>query len=317
MIDWRACPLSPTLLQRYRYRAGHQSCPSMAGGHLMRRKGAGMEFHEYTPFVPGDDIRRVDWAASARTGEEDAWLVRRFAAEEQTTLLISVDLRPTMSLPQNMPKALIALWLAEALAVAGLQGGDRVVLHRLFGEDRRGPVELKTPDRRRLHAGLRRLNEYRGATRFNMLSLPAFLPPASIWVLISDLYFPRDGQMKHLAQTMCSAQAGLRWLIVVELDTWRHERSLLGKGDLRLEGPEGQNLNNDGPERLFAIDEQQLDQVEARIHGHKQQFHQTTAHAGRDFTNWVWPNDANDPENFFRDQFLGDKLLHRIFMREH
>ena len=324
VIDWRPCPLSSSLLQRYRYRAGHQSCPAMAGGHLMRRKGAGMEFHEYTAYMPGDDIRRVDWEASARSGKDDAWLVRRFVAEEQTTLLISVDLRSSMCMPRDMSKGLVALWLAEALALVGLQGGDRVALHQLFDQAHKGttrvqaPLLLQSPDRHRLHACLRRMSEYDGATdRFNALPLQTYLPPASIWVVITDLYFDWNREVERMARTMCEAQTGLRWLVLVDLDTWSCERVHLGNGERRLEGPSGQNLDVDEPERLYLIDETQLDGVAATIDRHKRRFHGMTARSGRDLTRWVWPDETADPEAFFRDQFLNDVLLHRIFMRGH
>ncbi len=318
MIEWSACPLAAGLLEKYRYHAGHQQCPAMAGGHLMRRKGAGMEFYEFTQYVPGDDIRRIDWEASARTGSEDNWLMRRFAAEEQTTLLISVDLRPTMLLPKLFPKALAALWLAEALAVVGLKGGDRVVLHSLFGEKAPAPVILKSPDRRTLQNGLKRLaaHEDDNWEQFKAFPLQRFLPPASIWVLISDLYFPTEGRnIDRLAQTMCSAQAGLRWLILVDMDTWSFERALLGSGDRRLRGPLGESPMDD-PGKVFDITDDYLDDVEAEIKRTKNEFHRKTAFSGRDRTVWTWPEEFL-PETFFRERFLSDELLHRIFMRGH
>ena len=39
------------------------------GEHLARRKGSSAEFQEHRAYAPGDDMRRIDWAAYARTGE--------------------------------------------------------------------------------------------------------------------------------------------------------------------------------------------------------------------------------------------------------
>ena len=54
------------LLRRY-------LAPSVAAGtsgdHRTRHRGSGQEFQDHRPYVPGDDLRRVDWMAYARSGE--------------------------------------------------------------------------------------------------------------------------------------------------------------------------------------------------------------------------------------------------------
>jgi len=60
---------------------------------------------------------------------------------------------------------------------------------------------------------------------FNGRPLPRYLRPASIWIIITDTYFPKDGAAaRALARAMTAAQAGLRWLIVV--DHRNHRRSI-------------------------------------------------------------------------------------------
>jgi len=291
----------------------------------MRRKGQSLEFHEYAPYVCGDDIRHVDWRASARHGDENDWLVRRFTAVEQSTLMISIDARATMRLPESLPKLGVAIWLAEALGAIALRRGDRVVTHRLFGKDKHGLAEFRgAGSRSSLRARLRRMADpIDDETPFNACSLERFLPPASAWVLITDLYFPLTGgarpqdtetsdAIRRLIRTMASAQEGLRWLVVVDLDAWPYEKRALGEGPRRLEGP-----GAPAADRLYQISADTTAAVAERIRSHKRRFRKLASRAACDFSNWAWPEDpAIDAAAFFKSHFFGDSMLQRLFMRE-
>lgn len=127
-------PISRALLESYRLASHRQKRPGLVGGHQMRRKGQSLEFYDYRPYMPGDDIRHVDWRASARHGGTDHLLVRTYVAEEHLTLIISLDTRESMFMPHLMPKAQITAWLAEAISWITLRSADRIILHRLFGK---------------------------------------------------------------------------------------------------------------------------------------------------------------------------------------
>ncbi len=58
------------------------------GEHLARRKGSSAEFQEHRAYAPGDDMRRIDWAAYARTGEP---VLKLFRAEEDVIARLVVD----------------------------------------------------------------------------------------------------------------------------------------------------------------------------------------------------------------------------------
>ena len=306
------CPLRPAQLDRYRFRAGHRRRPDLVGGHLMRRKGAGLEFYEFTPYMPGDDIRRIDWKATARDGDEDTLLMRRFASEERTTLVISFDPHPSMRFPEELPKLQIALWLAEALTYVGRRVGDRVVLHRLFGPSANGVLDWQSSGTsglaRRLGAMARLEDE---APAFNGGPLQRYLRPASIWIIITDTYFDKEGEAtRALARAMTAAQAGLRWLIVVDLDSWPLESARLGTGDRRLDGPEA-------PDRALDISAENLARVAMRIEMEKGRFRTLVSRSACDFTSWRWPNEPGETAaDFFCHSFLEDRLLSRVFMRE-
>jgi len=61
---------------------------SYAGEYHAVFKGRGMEFEEVRPYIPGDEIRTIDWNVTARTGEP---YVKRFVEERELTVMLVVD----------------------------------------------------------------------------------------------------------------------------------------------------------------------------------------------------------------------------------
>ncbi len=317
MKDLPPLPLTHAALERYRISSRMRRRPGAVGAHQTRRKGQSLEFRDFRQYIPGDDIRHVDWRASTRHGGEMDLLVREFAAEEQLTLLISIDLRQTMRLPQAMPKALVALWLAEAISVILLRSGDQVAIHSLFGGSSPEVQTLKgrtglTRIRRCLKGLLDRTN---GGDGPNLSGLQRFLPPASAWLVISDFYFDQNAGLK-LGEAMARARDGFRWTLSLDLDSWPHEKTLLGSGARQIQGP-GSGLARVDP-KLVEIDHAGLAQVEAEIARHKEVFGAQRLKGRQDVLHWFWPEDAEpDPAAFFIHQFENDGVLQRLFMREY
>lgn len=90
-----------------------------AGDHRTRHRGSGQEFQDHRPYAPGDDLRRVDWMAFARTGEP---VTRNLRAEEDVLLRLLVDTSGSM----EGPKLAHAARIAAGVGYLGLQGGERV-----------------------------------------------------------------------------------------------------------------------------------------------------------------------------------------------
>ena len=64
--------LSRELLQQVRklqIQTGRQVADVLAGQYLSAFRGRGIEFDEVRPYVPGDDVRHIDWNVTARTGD--------------------------------------------------------------------------------------------------------------------------------------------------------------------------------------------------------------------------------------------------------
>ena len=75
-------------VKRIQFVTGRQVADVMAGAYLSVFKGRGMEFDEVRPYVPGDDVRSIDWNVTARTGEPH---VKRFVEERELTVMLLVD----------------------------------------------------------------------------------------------------------------------------------------------------------------------------------------------------------------------------------
>jgi uncharacterized protein (DUF58 family) len=91
-----------------------------AGRRRSPRAGSSVELMDYRNYVPGDDLRRLDWNVLARL---DSLFVRVFRAEENLLVRIYVDVSRSMSFG---PKFALARGLAGALAYMGLVAYDRV-----------------------------------------------------------------------------------------------------------------------------------------------------------------------------------------------
>jgi hypothetical protein len=313
-------PLSQAFLEQYRIRAKRYFRPSLVGGHTIRRKGQSLEFRDFAPYLPGDDIRYIDWRASARyyslNPMDMGWLVRRFTAEENQTLTISVDNRETMRLPDVMPKLHVAIWLAEALARVALQSDDRVFLHHLFGRNHVLMLEGKAAMRRAasILERFREVPDAREQANLAALEQARCLPPTAVWIIITDFYFEQGPAIRPLLHQIMRVQEGLRWVIMVDLNSWPYEKAQLGYGGRQIEGP-GQFLP---PETArYEIDERALSQVEEKIEGHKNAFHSEVQRGGYTVSShWNWPAVSTDPLDFFRNSFSADRVLERLFMKE-
>ncbi|SAK46107.1 hypothetical protein AWB75_00883 [Caballeronia catudaia] len=104
----------------------------LSGRHASRMRGRGLNFEELRGYLPGDDIRHLDWRVSLRTGKPH---VRVYTEERDRPLLVMVDQR--MSMFFGSSRAFKSVVAAEAAALAiwmGFAAGDRVG-GVVFGDD--------------------------------------------------------------------------------------------------------------------------------------------------------------------------------------
>ena len=96
----------------------------LSGRHASRLRGRGLTFEELRDYRPGDDIRSMDWRATARLRKPH---VRVYSEERERPVLLVVDQRSTMFFgTARTTKATVAAELAALGAWTALASGDRV-----------------------------------------------------------------------------------------------------------------------------------------------------------------------------------------------
>lgn len=103
------------------------------GRHASPLRGSGIEFHDYRPYSPGDDLRSIDWK---RYGRTDRYYLKRYRRETDLNLHVMVDGSASMdfatlnSKPRSdqPTKYVVAQQLAAALTTLAIRQGDRAAL---------------------------------------------------------------------------------------------------------------------------------------------------------------------------------------------
>ncbi len=125
----RLSPESVRQLERLQIRGSRALRGDRAGGRVSNRRKPAIEFREHRMYVPGDDIRFVDWQASAR---QDQVFIRQGEMPKDVIVYLLLDTSASM-LWGKTPKRNAQLSLAAALGYAALQNGDRLYVHP-YGE---------------------------------------------------------------------------------------------------------------------------------------------------------------------------------------
>ncbi len=113
-------------VKRIQLVTGRQVADVLAGAYHSVFKGRGMEFEEVRPYVPGDDVRTIDWNVTARTGEP---YVKRYVEERELTVMLLVDVSPSQNFGSaERSKREAAVELSALLAFSAIQNQDKVGL---------------------------------------------------------------------------------------------------------------------------------------------------------------------------------------------
>ncbi len=108
-------------LEALRRRMQSRARSGGGGERAANRRGGSAEFMEHRPYAPGDDLRRIDWLAFARTGEP---VFKLFRAEEDAIVRLLVD--TSASLDAGEPtKLLVAKKIAASIAYMALADSER------------------------------------------------------------------------------------------------------------------------------------------------------------------------------------------------
>lgn len=325
MADGLSPPIEAQVLDRLRL-AFRKRVPSAGlGAHLHRQRGQSLEFREYRDYTFGDDIRTVDWAASARKGRKWDLVAKSFEAEERRTLIILLDCRPAMRLPAAVPKLVVGAWLAQCLMQVALAEKDRVIFAPVFADKHSiSPMRIDGPTGlQSIRAYVQRIldtdmthEDWNAVPEAGIGGLRAVLKPAAAVVMISDALFQDTARV--LAGFARAAQKSFRTFHMCEIDSWPHEQVLLGAMPFRLQGIAGRNTT----EYLAETSESFLAETIIRLSDHRNTLRTTFSGPGM-----IWPETAltypetadfnmAQAQSWFRNSFpemlFLDSLLSRV-----
>ncbi len=107
-------------------RSRREASGLFAGNYRSAFRGGGLEFEESRAYVPGDDVRAIDWNATARRGEA---FVKRFREERDQTLWLALDVSASMRFRSGeRSKAHTAAHALALVTAAAVRAGDRSAL---------------------------------------------------------------------------------------------------------------------------------------------------------------------------------------------
>ena len=115
-------------IRRLQLRLSRQVDAPFSGEYRSAFRGNGMEFEDVRAYVPGDDVRRIDWNVTARAGSPH---IKEFREERELCLMLVCDVSASMRFgSKGVDKRRQQARISGALAYAAIRSGDRVGLLR-------------------------------------------------------------------------------------------------------------------------------------------------------------------------------------------
>lgn len=186
-----------------------------SGELLGRGTGSSLEFQEFRQYMPGDDIRHLDWSTYARS---DQLMVRLYREEISPRTQVFVDTSLSMNTGEQA-KPLVARQLAALFCMLSARLGGQPQLVPLTDDLPLRPIKLE---------GLEQFYQTPFMARSTLpeliekQALP--LKPQGLRIVISDFLFPHDAEF--LVRRLGSG-ASVLWLIQL-LTEWEANPSALG-----------------------------------------------------------------------------------------
>jgi len=216
---------------------------TFAGQYHSVFKGRGIDFDEVREYVPGDEVRSIDWNVTARTGRP---FVKKFREERELTILLVVDLSASGHFgSQLQTKRELAAEVAAVLAFSAIRNNDKVGLV-LFTDS----VEQYVPPRKGRSHVLRVVREILyfapAGRRTDVLGALEFvsrvLHRRAVAFLVSDFLVPLEPPSARETLRRRLEIAGRRHDLVAMAVSDPRERDLPDVGRLTLEDSESGEL---------------------------------------------------------------------------
>ncbi len=238
-------PAAIKRIGRLELRARHIVDGFLSGMHRSPYFGQSVEFRQHRQYVPGDDLRNVDWKVWAK---QDRLYIKQYEEDANLRCTLLVDVSASMSYGSGpLSKYEYAASAAAALAYLLLKQQDAVSCVT-FADAIRARVPSRT---RRTHldavvAALAEQSPNEKTSLFDVLrDVAEHDPRRGMVVLLSDLFVERDGLFKGLGQLR---QRGHDVLVLHVLDD--DELDFTFTGPTRFEELEGAAVLNCNPRAL-------------------------------------------------------------------
>lgn len=139
-------------VQRVEIRTRRLVNDMMVGAYLSHFKGRGMDFEDLREYMPGDDVRDIDWNVTNRLGRP---FVKRYREERELGMILAVDVSASSTFGSvRRSKREFATEIASTLAFSAARNSDKVGL--LLFTDK---TELYLPPRKGRRHILRLIRE--------------------------------------------------------------------------------------------------------------------------------------------------------------
>ena len=209
---------------------------SLAGSYHSIFKGQGVNFEEIREYTPGDEVRFIDWNASAKLGHP---FIKIFREERELTLILAIDVSGSSLCGTEQAKREFATEIASLLAFSALKNNDKVGLF-LFSDN----VEKFIPPQKGRQQLLRVIREAlffqpkseKTDIKQSIEALGQMLKKKAIICLISDFISPVSAIENDTIQALSQLNQH-HDLLCIRIEDPR-ERTLPDVGFIALEGAE-------------------------------------------------------------------------------
>jgi uncharacterized protein (DUF58 family) len=161
---------------------------NISGRHPSPHRGSSVEFAEYRKYVAGDDLRRLDWRAYARS---DRFFIKEFEADTNLRCCFILDTSGSMAFGSTgIPKIEYARKLAGSLAYLAMQQGDAVGLSCVARDIVRSLPPTRNPAHLRTLFDILEQAKPQGETRLASVlhELAESIRQRALIVILSDLF---------------------------------------------------------------------------------------------------------------------------------
>lgn len=114
------------LVRKLEIKAQRLAQQRLLGRYRSRFKGRGLEFRDFREYLPGDDVRTIDWNVTARFGKP---FVKNSEEERELSVVLILDLGPSQNFGSGKEtKSELARQLATLMGLTALASGDKLGL---------------------------------------------------------------------------------------------------------------------------------------------------------------------------------------------